>query len=171
MLEPLPSRSVARFLLPMTDIMALLFSLFLLLPHLEQPTGRTPSPDLTPGNIWSPQEQQQVQEELARLRRLTRLPAHQRLLLVVLDIDGATGDLLLQEGGKTKRLAQQGDMDDMVPQHLDAARAGGRELYYVLRSGHPSFQVHPTYADEQRYRDWFGKWKIAYEITGARRVQ
>ena len=106
MLEPLPSRSVARYLLPMTDIMAVLFSFFLLLPHLEQAAGRTTAPAIRAGSLWSGEEQEQAQEELQRLRRLARQPAHQRLFPVVLDSDGDNGDLLLSEAGQTQRIAR-----------------------------------------------------------------
>jgi hypothetical protein len=156
----------------MTDIMALLFSLFLLLPHLEQQSARS-GRDVRPGSIWTPDEQRQAREELDRLRRLTRLPANQRLFLVVLDIDGDTGDLFLQEGTAKKRLSRQSDMDEMVGRHLEAARAGQRELYYVLRpppkppSGFPS---HPDYRDERLYEQWFGKWNVPYDIAGYRRT-
>lgn len=171
MLEPLPSRSVARYLLPMTDIMAVLFSFFLLLPHLEQPAGRasTLSPEARrAGSLWSNEEQEQAHEELERLRRLARQPAHQRLFLVVLDIDGENGDLLFNEGGQTQRIARQPEVDTMVQQHLAAARAGGRELYYILRASRPQFQIHPDYADEARYRQWFAKWKVPFEMPGRR---
>src|SRR5215831_4245120 len=131
MLEPLPSRSVARYLLPMTDIMAVLFSLFLLLPHLQSPEPRSTA--ATTG-LWTPEEETQAREELQRLRRLGRMPAHERLLLVVLDIDGNTGDLLFSEGGKSQRLRDQTEADAMIQQHLAAARAGQKELYYILRA-------------------------------------
>ena len=165
MLEPLPSRSVARYLLPMTDIMAVLFSLFLLLPHLENPESRSTA--VTSG-LSTPEEQDQARDELERLRRLSRLPAHQRLLLVVLDIDGNTGDLLYSEGVKVQRIANQADADELIQQHVAAARAGQKELYYILRAVRPQFQIHPDYADAARYRQWFGKHSVGYEMPGTR---
>lgn len=165
MLEPLPSRSVARYLLPMTDIMAVLFSLFLLLPHLQNPEPRSAA---AASSLWTPEEQDQAREELERLRRLGRLPAHQRLLLVVLDIDGNNGDLLFSDGGEMRRIANQQDADALIGQHLAAARAGQKDLYYILRAVRPMFQIHPDYADEARYREWFGKHNVSFEVPGAR---
>ncbi|MCI0356441.1 MAG: hypothetical protein L0099_15605, partial [Acidobacteria bacterium] len=99
MLEPLPSRSVTRFLLPLADVMTLLFAIFLLLPHLEQQPGVQAGEVASPGSLWTAGEQRQVREELSRLRRVTELPVSQRLHFVVLNIDGKTGDLTLQEAG------------------------------------------------------------------------
>src|SRR5687768_8985054 len=97
MLEPLPARSIARFLLPLADIMALLFSLFLLLPHLEQHPGQRSADAIEPGSYWSPAEQSQVRDELSRLRRLNQAPVGQRIHLVIFQIEG-DGNLSLPQG-------------------------------------------------------------------------
>jgi hypothetical protein len=167
--EPLPTRSITRFLLPMADVMALLFSLFLLLPHLEQQPGRLTGQAVKPGSYWTPDEQRQVREELDRLRRLSQLPANQKLSLVVLDIDGATGNLLFREGNQVITLASQADIDALVKKHLESARVSGKELLYVLRLPPPGVFDHPNYADEEKYGRWFGAWKVDYQIPGLRR--
>jgi hypothetical protein len=166
MLEPLPTRSITRFLLPLADVMALLFSLFLLLPHLQQHPGRLTAPAIRAGSYWTPDEQERVREELVRLHRLTQLPVNQRLSIVVLDIDGDTGDLLLQQGLQQVRVT--GTMvDDVIQKHLAAARSAEKELFYLLRVPQPGpegTKPHPDLRDERRYREWFGKAKVDYRI-------
>jgi hypothetical protein len=169
MLEPLPSRNVTRFLLPLADVMALLFSLFLLLPHLEQQPGRLTAQAVQPGSYWAPDEQRHVREELDRLRRLVQLPANERLYLVVLDIDGHTGNLLVPGGSKADTLTIQEDVDRMVAKHLGAARAGDKELLYILRlPPHDRDKVRssPSYQQLEQFRQWFTKWNVSYQIPG-----
>lgn len=165
MLQPSSNRSIARFLLPLTDIMALLFSFFLLLPHLEPEPGR-PGKAVTPGSYWTPPEQQRVREELTRLRRLRQLPVDERLNIVVLDIDGDTGDLLLSKGADLVRL-NAANIDESIQKHLEAAHAQDLELFYLLRVPRPGPQgtkPHPSAADETLYRRWFGRRKVDYRI-------
>jgi hypothetical protein len=151
----------------MTDIMALLFSLFLLLPHLEQAPAEAGARAAGPLTV---EEQRRLQEEVGRLRHLSRLPADQRLYLVVLDIDGDTGDLLAAEAGAApRRIATDAEADALVAGHLASAREVGRELLYVLRLPQGGFKPHPDYADATRYRRWFARPQVAYEIAGARR--
>jgi hypothetical protein len=168
MLEPLPSRNVTRFLLPLADVMALLFSLFLLLPHLEQQPGRLTAQAVQPGSFWTPDEQRDVREELSRLRRLVQLPANERLYLVALDIDGTTGNLLIPGGSKTDTLATQEDIDRLVEKHLGAAKAGEKELLYLLRLPPPDQFGALSYRHLDRFSKWFSKWNVSYQIPGLR---
>lgn len=170
MLEPLPARSVARFMLPLADVMTVLFSLFLLLPHLEQAgtgTGRLTPKAGSLGGIWSPDEQLQARDELARLRRLTSLPTSERLQVVVLAIDGKDGNLVLREGGSETVLRTAGDVGTMIQRHREAARTAQRELFYVLQAA-PRLpgRLHPQLGDEARYREWFGTHKTPYQLSG-----
>jgi hypothetical protein len=166
MLQPGSSRSIARFLLPMADIMALLFSFFLLLPHLEQEPGKLAGKAITPGSYWTPSEQQRVREELSRLRRLRQLPVDERLNIIVLDVDGDTGDLLLGQGADVIRL-NAANIDETIQKHLAAARAQDLELFYLLRVPRPGPQgtkPHPSAADETLYRRWFSRRKVDHRL-------
>lgn len=164
MAEALPRRSVTHFMLPLADIMALLFSLFLLLPHLEPQPGPQTAQAVTPGNLWTPAEQQRLNEELTRLRRLAQLPMGKRLYTVVLEIDRNTGDLLLQRGKELMRLSSQ-NLDDLVREHRAEARIGDRQLFYFVRQPSPGpGTAHPTRADINQYRQWFEERKVDYQI-------
>jgi hypothetical protein len=165
MLEPLPSRSVTRFLLPLADVMTLLFAIFLLLPHLEQQPGVQAGEAASPGSLWTAVEQRQAREELVRLRRLSELPASQRLQWVVLHIDNRTGGLVLQDAGRELVLNGQPEVQAMVERHLAAARAGNKELVYVLQLPRTGVGF-LTYPDLLAYRKWFQDLKVNYDIPG-----
>ena len=166
MLEPLPARSVARFMLPLADVMTVLFSLFLLLPHLEQRgTSRTAAEGRT--GIWTAGEQLQAREELTRFRRIMQTPSSQRLMIVVLTIDGQNGNLLLQEGAQQMPLGGAGEVDGLIQRHLELARSANKELFYVLQAPAPGqIRRHPTLGDEANYRLWFGQRKVQFQVTG-----
>ena len=166
MLRYAAPRSIARFLLPMADIMALLFSLFLLLPHLEQEMTEPAGEASGWSGYWSVAEQERIREELLRLRRRAQLPVDQRLMIVVLDIDGDTGELLLHQGNGFTRLNAT-NIDSIIAAHQAQAEAQGRELFYLLRVPRPDergSRPHPTQADEARYRRWFGRKRVDYRI-------
>jgi hypothetical protein len=120
----------------------------------------------SPGSYWTPDEQRRVREELERMRRASRLPVDDRLSIVVLDIDGDTGDLLLTQGADLLRLTP-GNVDELIQRHQSAARALDKELFYLLRVPRPGpegVKAHPSLADERRYRDWFRKHRVEYRI-------
>jgi hypothetical protein len=166
MLEPLPARSVARFMLPLADVMTVLFSLFLLLPHLEQ-RGTTRTGTGAKTGIWTAEEQLQAREELTRFRRLQQTPTSQRLMIVVLTIDGQNGNLWLQDGSQQTALTNARDVDGLIQRHLEAARAVNKELLYLLQAPAPGqVRRHPTLGDEANYRQWFGQRKVQYQVTG-----
>jgi hypothetical protein len=166
MLEPLPARSVARFMLPLADVMTVLFSLFLLLPHLEQRgTSRSSAGGKT--GIWTAAEQLEAREELTRFHRIQQTPTSQRLMIVVLTIDGENGNLLVQEGAQQKPLAGVGEVDALIRRHLELARTANKELFYVLQAPAPGqVRRHPTLGDEANYRAWFGQRKVQFQVTG-----
>lgn len=164
MLDPLPSRNVARFMLPLADVMTVLFSLFLLLPHLERKPEATAASTKSSANA---DQQQRLRDELERLRRVSQVPAHRRLYLVSLAIDVPTGQLVRQEGGQEKRYGSQEDIDAMVQEDQGAAKAADRELFYVLH--YPSLRETGAATIKQllNYRSWFNKWRVPFEITGS----
>jgi len=168
MLEPLPGRSVARFMLPLADVMTVLFSLFLLLPHLEQRGGRSTGAAAKAGGIWTPEEQLQARDELVRHRQVALLPTSDRLQVIVIMIDDATGQLLLQEGPNQTRLTDAAAVQAMVDRHR-AALPPNRQLFYVLQA--PARHAdrprrHPGIQDHNNYRDWFGLAQAQHQVTG-----
>jgi len=145
-------RSISRFLLPMADVMALLFSLFLLLPHLgDWPGGASSS--VHRHGIWTPAQQQLAWEELARLRRqVDALPGF-RDYLVPLRIDGDTGRLLLQLDGREVEITEQNVQQIIADFRSRAAQAGQKRLTFLLIADYS--KPHPDQQDEARFRRWF----------------
>jgi hypothetical protein len=172
MLEPLPSRNVARFMLPLADVMTVLFSLFLLLPHLEHAAELSAGAAPRSGEYWDAEQQQIIREELDRLRQFARLEARQRVLLIVLNIDNDTGNLYFYEDGNYVRVDSAAAVDRMVERHLALAAATARELHYKLvepRPVDPDQKRRPKFGDLRNYEEWFRKWKsrqVHYEIVG-----
>jgi hypothetical protein len=171
MIEPLPSRPVARFMLPLADVMTVLFSLFLLLPHLERTGGEKVQTPPKLGGIWSPDEQLQARDELTRLRRLMELPTGERLQFVVMLIDEETGRLLLITSGSTAGTAI-GSAEQLLSL-VDEQRRGlseGKKLLYILQvPGVPPGRLqrrHPTATDSDNYAAWFAACKVEYQIAG-----
>jgi hypothetical protein len=168
MLEPLPGRSVARFMLPLADVMTVLFSLFLLLPHLEQRGGRSAGAAKT-GGIWTPEEQFQARDELARHRRLAELPTGARLHVIVMMIDEETGHLLLHEGARTVSIKNVEELKAIVVGHGTLFPAEKRLLYIVQIPPVPPGRLqrrHPSESDFQNYAEWFAACRVEYQVSG-----
>jgi hypothetical protein len=152
-------RSISRFLLPMADVMALLFSLFLLLPHLgDWPGGATSS--VSRHGIWTPAQQHLAWEELARLRRqVDALPGF-RDYLVPLRIEGDTGRLLLQLDGREVEVTEKNVQQIIADFRSRAAQAGQKRLTFLLIADYS--KPHPDQQDEARFRRWFAGVRYEY---------
>ncbi|MDW8222982.1 MAG: hypothetical protein RMJ82_08535 [Gemmatales bacterium] len=154
-----PARSITRFLLPMADVMALLFSLFLLLPHLGTLPGASHVP--RPGRgLWTPEEQQRVWEELTQLRRSSEALPGFRDYLVPLKIDGDTGRLYLQTEGRDIEITDQNVRAVIDDFRQRAARAGQKRLTFLLIADYS--KPHPDQRDEARFRRWFAGCRYEY---------
>lgn len=156
---PWPARSITRFLLPMADVMALLFSLFLLLPHLGSLPGATEGERRGSG-VWSPAEQKIVWEELMRLRRQMHALPGFRDYLVPLRIDGDTGRLFLQADGRDTEITEENVRQIVEDFRQRAARAGQKRLTFLLIADYS--RPHPDQRDEARFRRWFAGIRYEY---------
>lgn len=171
MLEPLPTRGVSRFMLPLADVMTLLFSLFLLLPHLEQEPGRKLAAAQTRPSQWDRETQRRAEEELERLRRVVQLPTGERLYVVVLDIDANNGDLVLIRGLERVRVTGR-NIESIVREHRGLAQATEQKLFYLLRRPPvgPDGRAprHPTREERLQYGEWLRGQGVEFQIEPAR---
>jgi hypothetical protein len=152
--ESTVSRSFTRFLLPLTDIMMILFSMFLLMPHLEEHKPSA-APEVTPG--WQADQQRQHVEQLQRLQRLEGQPLSERSLVRVVTIDRNSGDLLVPREPKPILLTEQNFLE-IVAEDLQRARELQRELFYTLLAPLPDAQgtpARPSRRDRERYERLF----------------
>jgi hypothetical protein len=140
MLEPLPSRSVARFMIPLADVMTVLFSLFLVMPQLERLPEEADVEDVADKSNWTVDDQQKIRQELARYRQdleqarnRTQRPISEQYHTIVLEIDTVTGELLFPQGTRVDRLKDEETIERRIRQQ-SAARGGGKEMLYILRA-------------------------------------
>jgi hypothetical protein len=152
--ESTVSRSFTRFLLPLTDIMIILFSMFLLMPQLEEKKG-APTPGISPG--WQADQQRQSQEELQRYRRLESQPLSDRSLVRIMHIDRDTGDLWVPRDSQRITLTPE-NFSVVLAQDLREAQQMQKELFYMLLA--PARDVQgtpdrPLRQDRERYAQLF----------------
>lgn len=143
----------------MADVMALLFSLFLLLPHLGSLPGVSNTERQASG-IWTPTQQKVVWEELIRLRRQAHALPGFRDYLVPLRIDGDSGRLFLQADGRETEITDQNVRQIIEEFRQRAARAGQKRLTFLLIADYS--KPHPDQRDEARFRRWFTGTRYEY---------
>jgi hypothetical protein len=122
------SRSFTRFLLPLTDIMIILFSMFLLMPHLEEKKPPPSPADIAPG--WQADQQFAAQEQLQRYRRLEAQPLSERSLVKVIHID-FQGRLVLPRQPEPMALTMA-NAAQALAEDVKTARDLHKELFYML---------------------------------------
>ena len=161
MIRP-PRRSVTRFIVPMIDVLTLLFCIFLLMPFVksagEQEDGGGPAPAPVPDVVADPADVvrrlQEAEKELERLRKEQGNFAS-RLDVRTLEIDKDTGDLLYYDPQPLK-LTSKDDAARLIARHREEARKAGRELYYLfLYPRDPESAGLPRRAQEEAYKQWF----------------
>ena len=162
------SHSFTRFLLPLTDVMIILFSMFLLMPHLEE--KKTPG-DVGPG--WQVEQQRDAQEQLLRYRQMENLPLSERSLVRTMTIDSNTGDLWVQREPKPVKLTEV-NFNNILAEDLRQAQELQKELFYMLLAPLPvgGNRARPSGQDRTRYaklfqqaRQWHPHAKMSYEVV------
>lgn len=148
------SRSFTRFLLPLTDIMIILFSMFLLMPHLEEKKPTPSSTEVAPG--WQAEQQYAAHEQLQRYRRWEAQPPSERSLTRVLHID-FQGRLLLPREAEPMELTKANAAQALAAD-VETARNLQKELFYILLTPAPVKGIksaRPNGDDAQRYKEVF----------------
>jgi hypothetical protein len=141
----LPRRSVARFFIPLIDVMTLLFCIFLLMPLVKPVDAVEPPPpspgeatdasirtDDPPDSAPSPERTAvaEAQRELHRLRTERIETLQQRLTIRVLEIDADSGKLYYFEPEQRVEITSQADARRLVER--DRQEAPGKENYYLI---------------------------------------
>lgn len=149
MIRP-PRRAVTRFLIPLLDVLILLFCVFLLMPFVSQP-GKPLDPDaVDPASAAELQAKlvatelrlAQAEAELARLKSAAADPG-ERLAVKPLEIDGATGKLFAFDPDtpdNRQEVRDQADAQRLIDRHRRAAR--GKDVFFLIlyprqKSGFP----------------------------------
>jgi hypothetical protein len=162
----LPRRSVTRFLIPLIDVLTLLFCIFLLMPLVpvrapgegaEGPRRSEPDPlALRPDRPAAELEQlnkqvERQRQELERLRREKIETLQERLAIRVLEIDPETGKLFYHDPERVE-ITSPGQARRLIEQHQRAAR--GRELFYLFLFPR-QLTGFPLERQVQQYDRWF----------------
>ena len=161
MIRP-PRRAVTRFLIPLLDVLILLFCIFLLMPFVSTP-GATPDAEGQDAASASDLRNQlteaqlrlaQAEADLAELRRAAANPG-ERLTIKPMEIDAATGKLYAFDADSPEARSEVRDQAD-AQRLIDRFRrvAQGKEIFFLFlyprqKSGFPEA---PQVAE---YRRWF----------------
>lgn len=162
MIRP-PRRAVTRFLIPLLDVLILLFCMFLLMPFVsapatsEEPDTEGPSAaELKDEVVDLKAKLAQAEEAIKRLKKAATDPGD-RLIVKPLEIDATTGRLYAFDPDPAavdsrQEIRDQSDAQRIINTHTRLA--GGKDVFFLIlyprqRSGFPELpQV-------QQYRRWF----------------
>jgi hypothetical protein len=164
----LPRRSVTRFFIPLIDVLTLLFCIFLLMPVVKRTgegddpvpgtggtTGTEPRPTNPDLKGLSPEDLARLvaeeRRELERIRKEKAEALQQRLLIRVLEIDGANGRLYAHDPDRVEidgPVRAQGLID------RDKRQAGSKELYYLILFPR-KVTGYPEEGQVKQYDRWF----------------
>jgi cell division protein FtsB len=178
----MPQRSVTRFFIPLIDVLTLLFCIYLLMP-IVQPTAtgdKTPEEEAGPNpaqDRLSVEERveleqlrkrmQQLEEQIAQVRRERAESIQQQLVLRVLQID-SQGRLFYHDARRPREQPVELTSAN-VRDWLDAQKqaAAGKELYVlILYPPVPpgSAPTAPSEAQKEDFERWFQGIAHGYDI-------
>ncbi len=162
MIQP-PRRSVARFFIPLIDVLTLMFCIFLLSPVIKARSSGQAAADADRAR----QEQAQLQQDIHKLRADRREILQGRLAVQVLQINATTGKLYYYDpAAASNRWVEV--MDKNVQSIIDRARAhaADRAVYFLILYPRPESGeiVFPTLAQRRMYDRWFANVAHGYEI-------
>ena len=159
----MPQRSVTRFFIPLIDVLTLLFCVFLVMP-LAKPAegeGESTSDKDRLRRLEEENERlrasgagrvEEMQKELAELKKAKAATLQERLQPVVLQIEGSDGRLFYTRDRKPVVLDSEAAVRAMVER--DRQRFGGREVMYVILFPRVRSRF-PTVEQFDRYDAWF----------------
>jgi len=159
----MPKRSVTRFFIPMIDVLTLLFSLYLLMPIVNNAQGESEQDRLAREERLRLLEAEiqrkseggesltaKLREEIEQLRREKIAALKNRLRMRVLEIDPKDGALFY-------RNPERVDIDTEAKAHRliasDAEEQGvtSAELYYLILYPREHFNIYPTADQRETY--------------------
>ena len=157
----LPERAVTRFFVPLIDVLILLFCIFLLLPFVSGPDGK--STDGPPVDVPALQrklkeaeDQLKIREEEVRRLMDERAKIADRTAVRVLEIDPTSGDLfyLSEDGPETKPVKVTSEAQAKRLIERTRQKAGDKQAYFLIL--YPRTRsAYPTQPQLERYADWF----------------
>jgi hypothetical protein len=178
----MPRRSVTRFFIPLIDVLILLFCIFLLMPIVEEGAEGPGGAKLTAGEAQQLRAEierqrlriaelertrpsartQELEEELARLRREASRSVTERLVVRTFQIDPKTGALVYYDPDKVVVRTQ---VEALALVDRDRATIAGtnKELYYLVLAPRVR-SPHPTDDETEQLDRWFKGVNLAWDF-------
>jgi hypothetical protein len=175
----MPQRNVTRFIIPLIDVLILLFCIFLLMEFNSASQADEESEKVDDASFKYDQaaselerrtkelqqfeedrprlfELAELREELERLRNASQKKLQQQAYVRIIDIDAKDGSISFFDDTKPKQLikkiASAKDARELIERHKQEAK--GREVYYYFV--YPRTRsIYPLFGQEQDYKDWF----------------
>jgi len=162
----LPRRSVARFFIPLIDVLTLMFCIFLLSPMIK-PNRLVPAPAPVSESDRLKEERDLLRKDTEQLRaeKLTTLQG--RLTVRVLQIDGETGKLRFYDPGRVAdRWVEVTSKNIAAIVAKAVQQAAAKDVYFLVLYPRPARGtiVFPTYAQRLEYDRWLSGVAHGYEI-------
>lgn len=169
----MPRRSVTRFFIPLIDVLILLFCIFLLMPYVKRTGSEGSDPGTSPPTDPRPpatsaeaadlaRRLEEERKELERLRKEKGEVIQQRLVLHVLEIDGADGRLYYRDPQRVE-IANQAEAAALIGRHKTAA--GSKEVYYLILFPRQA-SGWPTQGQFKNYDRWFADVAHSFDVPG-----
>ncbi len=176
----MPQRSVTRFFIPLIDVLTLLFCIFLLMPLVKSTSDdeseaerqareerlRELEQEVDRLHRQGDQLPAAVKEELERLRREKVQALKDRLVVRVLEIDGATGRLYYHDPGRVE-VRNQADARALIDRDRRERGTGSHELFYLILYPRDRNSPYPTKDQYNQYERWFEGVALGFDIPGA----
>jgi hypothetical protein len=175
MLE-MPRRSVTRFFIPLIDVLTLLFCVFLVMP-LAKSSNEDAGPsdadevkklhaELDRLRGLGAYEPEKMRRELEDLRKAKVDAIQDRIMPYIIEINNEDGELYVQRSdGPTK--VDRDEAQRMIQE--DKGKYGDKAaIVYVLQYPRQRPRKHPTFADLDRYKEWFTGAALKSEATHGR---
>ncbi len=175
----MPRRNVTRFIIPLIDVLILLFCIFLLMEFNSASQADEESEkvaqasedydqlaseldrrtkELQRFDDIRPQlaDLDKLLEELERLRNASKNNLQQQAYVRLIDIDPKDGSISFFDDAKPnqpiKKIASAKDARELIERHKQEAM--GREVYYYFV--YPRTRsIYPLFGQEQDYKEWF----------------
>jgi biopolymer transport protein ExbD len=178
----MPRRSVTRFVVPLIDVLILLFCIFLLMEFNSESKvdeqaevvegqsasienlqalliGRTKELSQFEEDRDKLQDFAKMREELERLRNITQKELKDRLYVRTLDVDSEDGGLSFYDETDAKqpiiKISNKKSAKALIDRHTKEAEVRGRTLYYQFVPPRPNEGFFPTREQKKNYINWF----------------
>ena len=188
----MPQRNVTRFIIPLIDVLILLFCIFLLMEfntaskadeESEKVAEKSFEIDILESELFTrakelqqfeelrPQltEMAKMRDELEKLRAETQQVLKKRVYVRTIDYDGKDGSISFYDETSPDqpvyKITDAGSAKKLIERHKEEAAAKGRTLYYQFMLPRPYRFIFPNVNQKSQYAKWFKGTANSLEVT------